>query len=682
MVFRKLFKKLNKSGGSPKGSSVSNGSETPLEIPRETLSSAGKNVESSKEPLQEYTESIGTKPSPSTSSGSARPLSPNLIKHHRMSSVPTSFLRQRSDSNGGSKGHLRSSSQDPSLLIRDPSIPKELVPIITLIHAQQARIYYDGLLKYQSNIIESKLSGTEFSFWSPELQEPTYINIADLLFEYDPKQLTLKVILNNSKFFVFEFETKDSLNLFYSALLLSQFEYRQLQESFSGLLLSAKGALLSDIRTILAPENRYTKTEWCVLRFPFLNNKWIKCYVVVIPGEKTMLKSSSKEKPGKIEIYTSNKTTKKHLLATIINGRSCYSIYPERPEFIDDNALLHITGNVYINEDMLNSLLTNDQSIAKKSSTSSLGKFAMPKSPLQSKEPRSRSSSFNKNFHRSESSLSLKSETSSLSKKIRNANLIKTNLCLLIPETHPSVKKFDTMIRLLIPILNSFKLYGRPTKFLSQRNDKHSLLFGLPQLPHTEYLDGDTALKLVELNIQNSLNEMWDTDDWTQVFKEMILVKLTNGYKGSGNLFDVFREGLIYTKAQRSDDDIYLSDNELLEFIDMGPESNSIYSSPRSTFIDRSRSSSFTNGPVEMQSPSISGRLQSPAPSGQLEPSPMALSNSHEYRNLLSVTPSGSGSIAQAGRSPLLNEYYFDDSQNDDTLNHSFSNSQEEQVVA
>ncbi|ODV95129.1 hypothetical protein PACTADRAFT_49878 [Pachysolen tannophilus NRRL Y-2460] len=659
---------------------------------------------------------------PGGAPGGFKSASSKAAAQKRISSVPTSFLRQRSNSgrrspnsaiangNGDSTGSGSGSgsglgsasgsggslptpkSSDPSKIIENPNIPKELVPIITLIQAQQARIYYDGLLKIPAAestspvmtgigvsvgagagsdsasgvtaqtwyTVEVKLSGTELVLWEPEDDltattqpgdslKPSYINIADAKFVYRPNDgnalspliddnierslndlgdnWDLNVILSNSKSYLLRFDSELQLKEFYASLLLSQFEYRQLQESFTGALLSAKGLLLSDIRTLLAPENRHAKEEWCVLRFPFLNNKWIKCFVVVTPGEKSLRvptpgnknstngdasdteKKNSRIKPGKIQIYTSNKTTKKNLLATIVNGRSCYTVYPENPDFIDNNGLLHITGDIIINQDKLSELTSGDSighSLSKKPSTSSLASFKTVGSKLAANGSNAFMSPINKSnrslsannskFHiRSSSAQSVESLTSSFSNK-KNINLTKTSLCLLIPEIHPSVKQFDTMFRLLIPILNTFKLYGRPAKFLSQRQEKESLLFGLPQLPHTEYLDSITAIKLVELNINNSIQENWNGDDWTQVFKEMISFKLTNGWTGSGSIFEVFKEGLIYTKEKDLEagyPEFYDTEDEELEF--MGSNNGSIASTPRNTTFGnvRSRSSSF-----------------------------------------------------------------------------------------
>ncbi|GME77990.1 unnamed protein product [Ambrosiozyma monospora] len=106
------------------------------------------------------------------------------------------------------------------------------------------------------------------------------------------------------------------------------------------------------------------------------------------------------------------------------------------------------------------------------------------------------------------------------------------------------------MIRLAIPIMNSFSLYGRPERFISSREDRESLLFGLPQLPHTQYLDNEISYQLVSLNIENSLQEQWKNWEWFQVFKEMVHFKLAKGWQGAGSLVDAFKEGMLYNKER------------------------------------------------------------------------------------------------------------------------------------
>ncbi|KAI0461681.1 hypothetical protein LJB42_004754 [Komagataella kurtzmanii] len=518
------------------------------------------------------------------------------VSHRRSSStsaraayvLPTATLRHSVSPNLNS--YFPNGSDLPSV----DKLPREMLPIVTLIHAQQARIYVEGLVKVPDNpdlsisndslldlpdswrIVSSKLSGTELSFWGmnqdgslattndPEddevgLFKPIYANIVDAAFSLDVSRLIIKITLSLQRELQLRCANINDLKLFYSSLLLARFEYQQMQKAFTGALLSAKAVNFSDIKVLLAPENKFVKEEWTTIRFPWLNAKWLRCYISVIPGESVSFPSLkfkdkekvNKDKPGKIEIYISSRKGKKNLLATIFNGRSCFSIYPEVPEFIDSNSLIRIEGEVLVNETLLDKLLNQDLDglLSRSSSQTKLNKRSSTGSLSSFKNP-FRSNSLTSTGHsrlRSSSVNSVESNGSSICLPA-NSKVCRTNFVYIIPETHHGVPDSETMIRLLIPIFNVFKLYGRPQKFLSSRDNKQSLLFGLPQLPHTQYLDSESSYQLVDLNLENSIKEKWALFDWTQVFQEMCSYRISQGIKGSGSLVDTFRDGLLYSK--------------------------------------------------------------------------------------------------------------------------------------
>ncbi|GMG56483.1 unnamed protein product [Ambrosiozyma monospora] len=444
---------------------------------------------------------------------------------------------------------------------------------------QQQQLENTDSLPTEWSVVSAKLSGTELGIWEMDDTtatearnddnggfKPIYINVADSEFAYETNQdpilktkcFDLKIWLTNEKMYWIRFANKEDAEYMYSSLLLSQFEFKQLQESFTGALLSSKAIHFSDIRTLLAPNNKREHDEWCVVRFPFLNNKWIRCLVVVVPR-------ASKKKHGKIEFYTHSNRNKKNLLASLVNVRTCSSVYPENPGFIDSNSLLRLTGENYINEELLNKVISGEintdgsrsrsssmvhsTSLKKKRSTGSLlslGKKNNSVNGNNNSPMHSRTNSL-RTHSRQHSSMSVTSDPRA-TKKMSNATIIRTHLVYLIPETHSGVEPAETMIRLAIPIMNSFSLYGRPERFISSREDRESLLFGLPQLPHTQFLDNEISYQLVSLNIENSLQEQWKNWEWFQVFKEMVHFKLVKGWQGAGSLVDAFKEGMLYNK--------------------------------------------------------------------------------------------------------------------------------------
>lgn len=100
----------------------------------------------------------------------------------------------------------------------------------------------------------------------------------------------------------------------------------------------------------------------------------------------------------------------------------------------------------------------------------------------------------------------------------------------LMPEPHAGVLGFETLIRFLIPILDVFKLYGRPKRLNADKADMRSLLFGMPTLPRTQYLDIADLSMIVGLKG----SEKWNSLEWTKNIKDLLARKIATGYKGAG----------------------------------------------------------------------------------------------------------------------------------------------------
>lgn len=490
------------------------------------------------------------------------------------------------------------------------SVPQELASVVTLLHAQQARCYFEASVEVPtSDTVPSDAPTTSISWYpayirlvgtdltvapkkpgviaSPQLKRtdrigsssslgstasstansitvanpneelsPLMINISDaeLKFFKDDTHYDIKLQVTNEKCYYLRAENQEDLNYLFAGLLLSQFESKQLQEAFTGALFSSKAITFSDVRTLLDPKNTHPHSEWCIVRFPMLNDKWIRCYVVTIPSG-----GLKKKDVGKIEIYISDNCSKRNLLATSINGHSAYSLYPENPEYIDTNALVRIWADCYINETLLDRIIAEDEmeSVPKPGSrVSSLQKTSNVIHARTVGRSMSRhmsvSSSTTSQMRRKGGHHSRVNSVASVHslQKMKNLDIQTTNLCYMIPETHGSVPPCETMIRTLIPIMNAFHLYGRPEKFCANRTAKESLLFGFPQLPHTQYLDMQNAFDLVCLNMKNASTQKWSSYEWVEVFREMVHVMISHGSNGSGSIVDVYKDGLLYQKDQ------------------------------------------------------------------------------------------------------------------------------------
>lgn len=502
------------------------------------------------------------------------------------------------------------------------SVPQSLVPAVTIIHAQQARCYFEATVDVPISDHESPTKPISEIVWRPALirligtdlaimdkkcevkgadvtntnklnnhrqrSSSLLINISDAELEFIKNDTTfdLKLNITNEKCYYIRCGNEQDMNYLIAGLFLSQFEYKQLQESFTGALLSSTAVHFSDVRTLLDPKNTHAHGEWCILRFPFISDKWIRCYTIVRPQCRSIKK---KHVGGKIEVYTSSSASKKNLLATMTNGHSAYSLYPENPEFIDSNALIRTWADCYINRPLLERIIQDDEETSISENGSTFGYTNT--SDLRIVHRRTRTSSFSslrpsrrrlsktrRSTHRRTSSgISLLSSHSEAGYaqtpgKMKKLDLVQTKLCYIIPETHGAVQPSETMIRFLVPIMNTFHLYGRPEKFRSTRDDKHSLLFGFPQLPHTQYMDMQTAFDLVSLNMTNADQQHWTSYEWIEVFKELVHLKMSKGWNGTGSIVDVYRDGLLYQKENPSSSSTMYSDYDPEE--DFGNNSN------------------------------------------------------------------------------------------------------------
>lgn len=100
-----------------------------------------------------------------------------------------------------------------------------------------------------------------------------------------------------------------------------------------------------------------------------------------------------------------------------------------------------------------------------------------------------------------------------------------------MPEQHSAVPGYDTLIRFLIPLLDTFALYGRPKRLNANKSELNSLLFGLPVLPHVHYLDVDDLILLAS----SPQSSNWLLTEWRSKIKEVLGRKLASGYTGCGS---------------------------------------------------------------------------------------------------------------------------------------------------
>lgn len=400
--------------------------------------------------------------------------------------------------------------------LENHSIAPELVPIVTLLSAQAHRRYHVGVFLLYNDLNNDGLPGSrkwqeqyavlignQLALWnSSDLDEtnmklnqntktqqelahdlfnvaskPKYLNFIDAKFKIlDGKDNTIVLSTTMKNRYFMKFSDKKSFNLWRSALRLCNFEYSSLQEAYTGAFLSSKGAKLSDIKVILA-DSKFNYEDWVSVRFG-AGMPWKRCYAVVTPAKQSSKKKKKNNGSsyGEVVFYENEKkiSNKKYAMATVTSANSIFAIYPSSPLLIDNSTMLKIEGEIeFIN--------INNDSKSKKSS---------------------------------------KLETTS-----------KQGDIFIMPEKHNGVPGYDTIIRFLVPMLNSFHLYGRPDRLISSRDATNSLLFGLPTLPEIHYLQVADLLPLAE----RSDSRNWGDKIWKDHIKELLAGKIRKGYSGCGS---------------------------------------------------------------------------------------------------------------------------------------------------
>lgn len=389
-----------------------------------------------------------------------------------------------------------SSSQD----LKDLS--PELVPIVTLLLSQSHRRYYEGIfmLYYDLNgdgkpaerewkEVYGILTGNQLAYWDAanlaefkhnpaalleHSSKPNYINFTDSVYNAMKVLPAAKQNLDNVIIVSTTLKNRYIIQFKSSDDLNKWYLALRLSNfEYQSLQQAYTGALLSARGSRLSDirtilaEKRFDHEDWVSIRYGS-GMAWKRCYAVVEPSTS----KRNKFLPGRILFFENDQKKKKQLMAVVTNCSAVSAVYPQSHQLIDHSTMLKLEG--YINF----------------------------KSPSVS--------------------------TKVLKKAVDD---FKNTSIFLMPEQHSSVPGFDTLIRFLIPLLDSFGLYGRPKRLKAERNDPQSLLFGLPTLPRVHYLELTDLLDFAGRGDFLS----WDVKTWTENIKSVLKGKIDRGYEGCGS---------------------------------------------------------------------------------------------------------------------------------------------------
>lgn len=382
-------------------------------------------------------------------------------------------------------------------LSKKPDFPQELTPIVTLLNCHAARIYAEGeiLLNTEHNgteeneddlffdPAEATLRGTTLYLSSSTTHKPVTLDLLEATIHIQEQHMSLVLSTTHRAAHHLKFHNLKELQGWVSTIMLSVYEYTRLSLCYTASLLSSKATHLSDLHVVMS-ELKFTKEEWVDIKFS-KDAQWLRCYMTISPGNN--------KHSGNVSFYSSNKTTKRNLICSVSTINNCHAVYPSVVELIDNSSLIRLQGDITLYGLGGSSHSSSNSAISSPIASPNLNNASSPRfsqQPQQQHQKHSRHTSIN----------SISSAMSSSSTKSNKGYPVHNTSLYILPQSHGGVAGYETMIRLLIPLYDAFKLYGRPKKLVADKRSSSSLLFGLPSLPRVKILTTSMARSLIEDN--------------------------------------------------------------------------------------------------------------------------------------------------------------------------------------
>ncbi|KAK4131904.1 hypothetical protein BT67DRAFT_387018 [Trichocladium antarcticum] len=376
--------------------------------------------------------------------------------------------------------------------------PAELQPIFTLLNSHSNKLYQEGyFLKLDDQDIRGKpnpdrtwtecfaqLVGTVLSLWdAAELDAagedgevlPKFINLTDASIKMieslptksndeQPLQNILSISTAGRNRYLLHFNSHHSLVQWTSGIRLAMFEHTTLQEAYTGALVAGKGKALNSINIIME-RARQPVQEWVRVRFG-AGVPWRRCWCVIEPPNEKEFQKAQKEFKKK------NPYNRSH--GPVLKGEIRF--YDTKKE--SEKKKKH------------------QRPIA--SITDAYSAYAI--------YPQSKALVDGSTLLKIEGDITIHSSPPSSTE----------GFVFIMPETHPAVPGFETLLRFLFPTWDTFALYGRPGRLVASVLDSRSLMFAMPKHKKYGYLEVMDVNGLLSTN-GNSLSER----DWRKRLKEL-----------------------------------------------------------------------------------------------------------------------------------------------------------------
>ncbi|KAI9655629.1 MAG: hypothetical protein M1829_000628 [Trizodia sp. TS-e1964] len=375
----------------------------------------------------------------------------------------------------------------------------ELQPIFSFLNSHSNKLYQEGYFLKLNDLDSSgrpnadrawsecfaQLVGTVLSLWDAAALDaagqdgevvPTFINLTDAsikmietlptrLQDAQPLQNVLSISTAGKNRYLLHFNSDQSLTQWTAGIRLAMFEHATLQEAYTGSLIAGKGKMLNGIKNIME-RSRFKSEDWTRVRFG-AGTPWRRCWCVITPPDEKLYQKQEKE-------------AKKR------------SIYDREKSVIKGDIKFYTSKKTKKTKPV--ATITNAYSA-----------YAI--------YPQSKPLIDQSTLVKVEGSITIHSQPPSTTE----------GFVFVMPEIHAAVSGFETMLRWILPVFDTFNLYGRPQKLIADTLDVRSLMFAMPRERRYGYLE---ILDVTGLILTKD-SQLWEEAEWRKRLKELTSKRIT-----------------------------------------------------------------------------------------------------------------------------------------------------------
>ncbi|KAK5946094.1 hypothetical protein PMZ80_000233 [Knufia obscura] len=403
---------------------------------------------------------------------------------------------------------------------------EELKPVFSYLSSHGNKLYQEGyFLKLDDLDTNGKpnpnrvwtecfaqLVGTVLSFWDAEALDaagqdgevaPSFINLADASIkmietlptrnqEVQPLQNVLSISTAGKNRYLLHFNSLHSLTQWTAGIRLAMFENASLQELYTGCVIAGKGRHLNSINQIMT-KNKFRIEDWARVRFG-AGTPWRRCWCVIEPPDEKEWQKSQKR----------------------LGKRSAY----EKTTFPKGDIKFYDTKKI-------------KKALPIATITDAYSAYAI--------YPQSKPLINESTLVKLEGKITIHSQPESKTE----------GFVFVMPEVHPAVSGFEMMLRWLLPVYDTFSLYGRPNRLVPDTQDTKSLMFAMPKERRYGYLD---IIDIAAL-IHTEGSDKWSEREWRKQMKDAVARRMSMQTQGrSSNLERVRNTTNPHPAIQFSDD--------------------------------------------------------------------------------------------------------------------------------